>query len=82
MRPVVGRILAIRARYHQRQLLKILVPLVEERMRQCEDKEDLDDGPVCSSLFLSIFLGPFSVNRLDLGRCNPMADSGSQKPRP
>jgi len=45
VRPVVGRVLALRARYHQRKLLKILVPMVEERMRQYEDNNNQEDGP-------------------------------------
>lgn len=50
IRPVVGPLIAFRARYHQRQLMKILVPMVEEKMRQYEDKEAQDDGPVCPAL--------------------------------
>ncbi|KAI1077293.1 cytochrome P450 [Whalleya microplaca] len=45
VRPVLGRILSMRARYHQRKLLKILVPIVEEKMRQCDGKEGRDASP-------------------------------------
>ncbi|XXH01446.1 hypothetical protein Hte_007806 [Hypoxylon texense] len=45
IRPVAGPIIALRARYHQRQLMKILVPMVEEKIRQYEDKGAEDDGP-------------------------------------
>jgi hypothetical protein len=47
VRPIAGRLLALRARYHQRKLMKIIVPMVEERMRQCKDKVSQDDDPVC-----------------------------------
>lgn len=46
-RPVTGRILALRAKYYERKLLNILIPLVEERMRQFEGKEGQENGPVC-----------------------------------
>ncbi len=45
-RPVAGRVIALRARYHQRKLMKILVPLVEQRMQQCEDGKCHGDDPV------------------------------------
>lgn len=67
VRPVAGRLVALRARYHQRKLLKILVPMVEERMRQCEEKEGQDDGPVCPTLSISarsISVATFSSNHL------------------
>ncbi|KAI1089140.1 cytochrome P450 [Rostrohypoxylon terebratum] len=44
VRPVLGRIISLRARYHQRKLMKILVPIVEEKMRHCEGREDRDAG--------------------------------------
>lgn len=46
VRPVLGRVLAFRARYHGRNLLKVLRPMVEEKMRECEGKEGQDDSPV------------------------------------
>ncbi|KAI0148069.1 cytochrome P450 [Hypoxylon sp. NC0597] len=45
VRPVLGRIMSIRARYHQRKLMKILVPIVEEKMRRCDDGKGRDAGP-------------------------------------
>lgn len=46
IRPVAARLLALRAKYHQRILLAILIPLVEEKMQHCKDKDSPDDYPV------------------------------------
>lgn len=51
IRPAVAPLIALRARYHQRKLMAMLVPLVEERMRQYRDVDgregkDDDDEPV------------------------------------
>ncbi|KAI0173701.1 cytochrome P450 [Hypoxylon sp. FL1284] len=45
MRPVVGRVLALRTRYHQRQLMKILMPIVEDKLRVYEDMDVQGDDP-------------------------------------
>ncbi|KAK8931559.1 Cytochrome P450 monooxygenase gloP [Metarhizium anisopliae] len=46
LRPILGRVLALRARYHQRNLLKMLLPMVEEKMQQFEDRGgDEADSP-------------------------------------
>ena len=45
LRSVVGRLLALRARYHQRKLLIILVPIVE-RMRQYDKNEGQNNHSV------------------------------------
>lgn len=45
-RPVLRRIISMRTRYHQRKFLKILVPMVEEEMRQYDDNKGRHDGPV------------------------------------
>ncbi|GAW25927.1 putative cytochrome P450 [Rosellinia necatrix] len=51
VRPILGRIIAIRARYHERKILKILVPMVEERMLQCDDKLAQEVRSVCPRVF-------------------------------
>lgn len=55
IRPVLAPVMAMRARYHQRQLMKILVPMVEERLQRHREKkgQDNDGHPVCSSRNLS-----------------------------
>jgi hypothetical protein len=55
VRPVAGPLIALRARYYQRKLMKVLVPIVRERMDACEEKEGEDDGPV------SLFPSPVSI---------------------
>ncbi|KAI0896125.1 hypothetical protein F4806DRAFT_52016 [Annulohypoxylon nitens] len=37
--PTLGRIISLRARYHQRKLMKILVPIVKEKMRHRDGRE-------------------------------------------
>lgn len=54
VRPVAGRLLAIRARYHQRRLLKILVPMVEERLRKSETDEALEEEYPVSFVILLV----------------------------
>lgn len=55
VRPVIAPLLAIRARYYERKLLNILIPLVQERMRQYDEKEGQVDGPVRSINFYYTF---------------------------
>lgn len=50
IRPVLAPLMSLRARYHQRRLMKILVPLVEERLQQQREKKAQDDSPVCLEL--------------------------------
>ncbi|EEQ31154.1 hypothetical protein McanMca71_005678 [Microsporum canis] len=45
VRPMIAPLLAMRARYYERKLLNILIPLVQERMRQYDEKEGQVDGP-------------------------------------
>ncbi|KAH6845698.1 cytochrome P450 [Chaetomium sp. MPI-CAGE-AT-0009] len=45
IRPILAPVMAIRARYHQRRLMKILVPMVEERLRQHREKKAQDGHP-------------------------------------
>lgn len=74
-RPIIGPLFAMRARYYQRRLLKILVPLVEDRMRQYR-KGELPEGPVsaaCMHVHHDIFLSAGSDSP-STGRCNPMVD--------
>ncbi|KAK2595090.1 hypothetical protein QQS21_007175 [Conoideocrella luteorostrata] len=45
LRPVGGRLLGLRAKYYQHKLLKIVIPMVKERMRECEENGGQCDGP-------------------------------------
>jgi hypothetical protein len=62
LRPVIGPLFALRAKYYQRRCLKILVPFVEERIRIWKKggKEgDDSDVPVSYHLFSNIVLALF-----------------------
>jgi hypothetical protein len=45
LRPVLGPALGMRVKHHKRKLMKIPVPIAEEKMRQCGGK-DMQDDPV------------------------------------
>lgn len=57
LRPVIGPLIALKAKYHQRRCLEILVPFVEDRLRTWNhgtNDENHQDIPVkCSFFFLS-----------------------------
>lgn len=48
VRPIAGRLLAFRARYYQRRLLRTLLPMVDEKLREYQDPKIQNDDPVCS----------------------------------
>jgi hypothetical protein len=58
MRPVIGPLVAIRAKYYQARCLKILVPFIEKRIQQWTEDKHGDNLPVCaktSTSFLACF---------------------------
>jgi hypothetical protein len=59
VRPVAGPLIALRARYYQRKLMKVLVPIVQERINMYDDKVDRNDAPVSlPTCFLCYTYGP------------------------
>lgn len=46
VRPVLGPVLSMRAKYYQAKCQRILIPTVEERIRIWRDRKGIEDGPV------------------------------------
>lgn len=49
VRPVLGPVLSMRAKYYQAKCQRILIPTVEERIRIWRDRKAIEDGPVCAN---------------------------------
>lgn len=56
LRPVLGPVLAIQAKYYRTRCQKLLVPLIEERIRLWRDSKEEDDLPVCTESLGHTFL--------------------------
>lgn len=63
VRKVVGPLIALRAKYYQTRCVKILVPIIDERLRIRGESKEGDNVPVCFNLYgvhlplISCFLG-------------------------
>jgi hypothetical protein len=71
IRQFVGPIIALRARFYQARCVKVLVPIVEERLRIWRQKGEADDVPVCVPPFskeLSTLLSESSLTDFPLPR--------------
>lgn len=51
-RPLIGPLLGLRAKYYQARCKKLLLPLVEERVRMWKERKEGDVLPVCITLRL------------------------------
>lgn len=76
VRPVLGPVMALRAKYYQKKLMNVLVPMVQEKMDNYKEKEGEDDDPVSAfpstSQSITILISNLT---LFLGRCDSLVNS-------